>query len=427
MIEGIHVLNILKKHFNRLYQKPTIIQKKVYQPLLAGKNVVGLSPTGSGKTVAFLLPLLSRISDQKSTQLLIFEPSQELAIQISHVAREWGNLFHFKTQSLTGGANLRRQKDKLKRHPQIVVGTPGRIQALVSSRKLKLGHLKSVVIDEADNLLSGGTLSVIRSVLNQGPSHVQLSYFSATDTQILHHLKRWFASSAVRVDVRKLDRTRGPVTHGLLRISRRKRKKMLKMLDGIPKFQALVFFDHLKELNQTYSFFHHLHIRSVAKLAGYQGQIPRARAMRGFRNGRVKLLLTTEIAARGLDIPKLPAVINYDLPQTAVSYIHRTGRTGRMGNPGLVINFGDDHDFRDLRHLLNHFNYRFKKIYFYHNRIVDRDQLRQLLKKTRGSYRDRHSKANRKAALKRQNPRRHYHKRSKNKGMRHKWQILDRR
>ena len=407
------MLPIFKKHFYHLYQKPTLIQRKTYQPLSDGQNVVGLSPTGSGKTVAFLLPLLTRLSPDLHPQLLIFEPSQELAIQTSHVAREWANLIHLKVLSLTGGANLRRQKEKLrKRHPQIVVGTPGRIEVLVNANKLKLGHLVSVVIDEADNLLSGNTLSVVRSVLNHAPSKVQLSYFSATDLPILHHLSRWFPTGAQRIDVRKSDHTRGKVVHGLLRISRRKRNLMLKMLLGIPKFQALVFFSNLQELNRAYSYFRHLHVKQVAKLVGYQGQVPRARAMHSFRKGWIKLLLTTDVTARGLDIPDLPAVINYDLPTRVREYVHRTGRTGRMGHSGLVINFGDDHDFRDLRHLCAGLRYHFEPIDFYHDRILSRSELKQRIVRVHH---------NRNQRSHQHHDSHHHHKRSKNKGMWHKW------
>lgn len=424
------MLKVFKEHFYKLYHKPTLIQQKVYQPLSTGHNVVGLSPTGSGKTVAFLLPLLENVTRDSESQLVIFEPSQELAIQTSHVAREWANLLHLTVLSLIGGANLRRQKENLKkRHPQIVVGTPGRIQVLVGSNHLKLGHLQSVVIDEADNLLTGNTLEVIRGILDHGPSHVQLSFFSATDTDILHHLKQWFAQDVERIDVRRQDKTRGPVLHGLLRIGMRKRNLMLKMLMDVPHFKALVFFNNLKELNQTYSYFKHLNIHRVAKLAGYQGQIPRAKAMRGFRKNKIQLLLTTDVTARGLDIPALPAVINYEVPKHKIEYIHRIGRTGRMGHKGLVINFGDSHDFRDLRHECQGLGYHFELIYFYDKQILNREQLKKARAKD-------HAEHPQKKHITEPNQHRHYHshkhhqrkrKNSKNKGMWHKWRKEDRR
>lgn len=421
------MLRVFNQHFHKLYNKPTLIQQKTYQPLVSGKNVVGLSPTGSGKTVAFLLPLLTNVARNPNVQLVIFEPSQELAIQTSHVARKWANLLNLKVLSLIGGANLRRQKDKLKKcHPQVIVGTPGRIQVLADGNRLKLGHLKSVVIDEADNLLTGSTLEVIRGILDHGPSHIQLSYFSATDTQILHHLKRWFAQDAERIDVRRQDKTRGLVIHGLLRIGMRKRHRMLKMLMDVPHFKALVFFNNLKELNQTYSYFKHLHNHRVAKLAGYQGQIPRAKAMRGFRKNKIQLLLTTDVTARGLDIPELPAVINYDVPSRKTEYIHRIGRTGRMGHRGLVINFGDSHDFRDLRHVCKGLGYHFELIYFYDDQILNRKQLKEILPK--GYKVDKHVKTSHtKSKHRRYHSRKHRkRKNKKNKGMWHKWRKEDR-
>lgn len=156
----------LQAHFDeRGFKKQTAIQEAVYDALAAGKTVVGIAPTGSGKTLAFTWPLLTRITAGEGIQILVLEPSQELALQTAHVMREWASLLGIKVQSLTGGANLRRQVDRLKKgHPDIVVGTPGRVLHLLDNRNLKLKHLKTLVIDEADDLLRDDTQAVVEDI-----------------------------------------------------------------------------------------------------------------------------------------------------------------------------------------------------------------------------------------------------------------------
>ncbi|MHA8138115.1 DEAD/DEAH box helicase [Lactobacillaceae bacterium Scapto_B20] len=361
-----------QEHFNRLgYDKLTPIQERVYQPILDGESILGLSPTGSGKTVAFTIPMVEKLVPGDGTQILVLEPSQELAMQTTAVMRDWAKLNDAKVLALTGGANVKRQIEKLKKRPEIVVGTPGRILNLLDDHKLKLHHLSSVIIDEADDLLQDTTLSSVRSILNQGPSDVQLTFFSATDTDVLHDLKKWFNVEVNVIDVRDIDTSSGEVKHRLLNVSQGKRNQMLNRLVHINNFKALVFFDQLIDLNRAYSYFRHNHVNNVASLTSNQNQMQRQKAISGFRKGQYKLLLTTDVAARGLDIAKLPAVVNFGLPQDANQYVHRVGRTGRMGEPGLVVNFGNDHDFRNLKKLLADHDYDLKPTYFDHNRLVD--------------------------------------------------------
>ncbi|MHA8110060.1 DEAD/DEAH box helicase [Lactobacillaceae bacterium Melli_B4] len=362
-----------QEHFKQLgYDHLTPIQEQVYQPILVGESVLGLSPTGSGKTVAFTIPMVEKLVPDAGTQVLVLEPSQELAMQTTSVMRDWAKLNDAKVLALTGGANVKRQIEKLKKRPEIVVGTPGRILNLLEDHKLKLHHLKSVIIDEADDLLQDTTLSSVRSILDQGSSDVQLTFFSATDTTVLHNLKKWFNLEPQLIDVRDIDTSSGEVRHRLLNVSQGKRNQMLNRLIHINHFKALVFFDQLIDLNRAYSYFRHNHVNNVASLTSNQNQMQRQKAISGFRKGQYKLLLTTDVAARGLDIAKLPAVINFGLPENANQYVHRVGRTGRMGEPGLVINFGNDHDFRNLKKLLADHDYDLKPTYFDHNQLVDR-------------------------------------------------------
>lgn len=362
-----------KEHFEkRGFKKQTAIQEAVAEPLAAGKTVLGIAPTGSGKTLAFTWPLLMRVKPGEGTQILVLEPSQELALQTSRVMREWAALIGVKVQSLTGGANLRRQTERLRKgHPDIVVGTPGRILHLIDDRDLKLKNLKTLVFDEADDLLRDDTQAVCEDIERHTALTTQLAFFSATSSKQLEQADVIFGRDLVKFDVRKQDNSRGPVKHGLLYARTMAQKaKMLERLSKTRNFRALVFFSSIKTLHYTASRLRHDGISS-ATLGGRQRQTEREKVMRQFRKHQVKLLLTTDVAARGLDIPKLPAVINYEIPQSVEEYVHRTGRTGRQGEPGLVINLGDDHDFRDLKRLLKDTDYQFETLTIENRLIAD--------------------------------------------------------
>lgn len=358
-------------HFEeRNFKQLTAIQEAVQKPLEEDKTVFGIAPTGSGKTLAFTWPLLPKVMKGQGTQILVLEPSQELALQTTRVMREWAALLGLKVHSATGGANLRRQTERLKKErPEVVVGTPERILHLLDTRDLKLNNLATLVIDEADDLLRDDTQAVVEDIERATPLDTQLAFFSATQSTTLEQLDVLFGRDLVKIDVRAQDHSRGPVKHGLV-VARTMSDKavMLERLSQTKNFRALVFFTSIKTLHYTASRLRHDGISS-ATLGGRQRQTERETVMRQFRKHQVKLLLTTDVAARGLDIPKLPAVVNFELPNTADGYVHRTGRTGRQGEPGLVVNLGDDHDFRDLKKLLADTDYQLEPM------TIDKRQL----------------------------------------------------
>lgn len=358
-------------HFEeRNFKQLTAIQEAVQKPLEEYKTVFGIAPTGSGKTLAFTWPLLPKVMKGQGTQILVLEPSQELALQTTRVMREWAALLRLKVHSATGGANLRRQTERLKKErPEVVVGTPGRILHLLDTRDLKLNNLATLVIDEADDLLRDDTQAVVEDIERATPLDTQLAFFSATQSTTLEQLDVLFGRDLVKIDVRAQDHSRGPVKHGLV-VARTMSDKavMLERLSQTKNFRALVFFTSIKTLHYTASRLRHDGISS-ATLGGRQRQTERETVMRQFRKHQVKLLLTTDVAARGLDIPKLPAVVNFELPNAADGYVHRTGRTGRQGEPGLVVNLGDDHDFRDLKKLLADTDYQLEPM------TIDKRQL----------------------------------------------------
>ncbi|MBD5805710.1 DEAD/DEAH box helicase [Lactobacillus sp. 0.1XD8-4] len=361
-----------QKHFDEKYKQPTAIQTAVAPALQGDQSVLGIAPTGSGKTLAFTLPLLPKIMPGAGIQLLVLAPSQELAIQTTRVIREWATLIGVSVQSLTGGANLRRQVVKLHQHPDVVVGTPGRVLHMLDNHHLKLGHLMTMVVDEADDMLQDDTLAVVEDIERATPLSTQLAFFSATKSPVLDQLNVMFGRDIEIIDVRDQDTSRGPVEHGYLSARTNAQKTAtLRRLTSIKDFRALVFFNSTRTLNYAASRLRHEHV-PIATLGGRQKQTQREKAMRMFRKRQIKLLLTTDLAARGIDIPKLPAVINFDLPTSLNTYIHRVGRTGRQGEPGLAISLGDDHDIRDLKKLLRETDYELTKLYVGDNQLTNK-------------------------------------------------------
>lgn len=338
----------LQAQFEQQFKAQTPIQAAVWEKLTQGDNIFGLAPTGTGKTLAFLLPILSRIDPKvKQTQVLILAPSQELAMQTTAVAREWGALVDVSVTSLIGGANGRRQADKLKKDkPHIVVGTLGRVLTMLDGGALKLNGLQTIIFDEADAMLSDERRDSLQELAAQLPTDVQLGLFSATSGVDLKYVADTFGQEVRPVSVG----TDAPaaITHEFQYVDQKAKASLLIQL-ARNKQQALVFFNTISGLVNMQATLRHAHASVMSIGSNDKRQVQRADALRLFKKGEVSLLLVTDVAARGLDIEDLPLVVNAQLPQRKKTYIHRAGRTGRMGKPGRVLNLGNDHDIRDLK------------------------------------------------------------------------------
>ncbi len=275
-----------------------------------------------------------------------------------------GAVIGFKCPIVNWGANLKRQVERLKKtHPNIVIGTPGRLDHLLAERNLKLHQVTQVVVDEADDLLVDETQARVLALLQAVPKTAQLSFFSATLGDLdANRLSKLVERDLTVIDVRNQDTSQGEVKHGLVKaLSMSDKAAMLERLSQTKNFRALVFFTSIKTLHYTASRLKHAGV-PVAVLGGKQRQTERETMLRQFRKRQVKLLLTTDVAARGLDIPKLPAVVNFELPQSADAYVHRAGRTGRQGEPGTVMTLGSDHDLRKLKRLMTDHDYTFETL-----------------------------------------------------------------
>ena len=325
----------------RGYTKPTPIQDETIQPILEGRDLIGLANTGSGKTAAFLLPILHHLGqfhDQR-TAVLIMVPTRELANQIDEEFRAFSWGLKVYSALCVGGASMNRQISALNRRPQVVIGTPGRLKDLFSRGVLRLGGIRILVLDEADRMLDMGFIRDIRFLVGQLPKERQSLCFSATMPQEIERLTREMLINPVNVSV-KTGTTSEFIEQDVIRASSADQK--LKILDELLRqsdFEKVLVFGRTKWGVQKLADNLSQRGHSTTAIHGNKSQPQRQRALNDFKEGRAKVLTATDVAARGLDIPNVTHVINFDQPNTYADYIHRIGRTARAGKGGKALTF----------------------------------------------------------------------------------------
>lgn len=357
------------------FKKPALIQTKVYDAISEGKNLVGIAPTGSGKTLAYLLPLINTLKAGIPSQVLVLTSSQELAMQVVEVARNWISDSEMKVQPLIGGANVKRQQEALKKKPELLIGTPGRVLELLTAKKIKAPNIKTLVFDEVDQLVQGQSLQLIQNILKATDNNAQHLYFSATADVVLDELNK-IEPELIVVDVSEEDDSQGEVQHFYLETSDRKKVDQLRRLLNLPEFWGMMFFNQLTDMGSAEEKlrFHQL---PVASLASDQSKISRKGAIEQFKRHQTLGLLTTDLASRGLDIEALPFVINVDVPLSEESYLHRAGRVGRMGNAGVVISFVTPQEKPDLMKIAKKLNLELAPIYLFGGELLTEEPVKQ--------------------------------------------------
>ncbi|MER1986772.1 MAG: DEAD/DEAH box helicase [Solibacillus sp.] len=316
------------------------IQEEMIPAMLEGKDVVAESPTGSGKTLAYVLPILNKVDGtKKQTQALIVAPSQELAMQIVEVIRDWTAGTDITVQQLIGGANSARQIEKLKKKPTIVVGTPGRLNELARQGKLKLKEVETVVLDECDQLLSREYRVVVKSFIDGAAFGRQVVVVSATITEEIELVAERMMFEPVRIKIKPEDMVKfGKVVHSFVKADEREKTDLLRRLSHIEGVRALAFVNNIDQVLMKQNKLAYKDAPIVA-LHSDMKKDERKKALDSFRKGEVRVLIATDIAARGLDITGLTHVIHLDVPRTIEQYTHRSGRTGRAGADGEVMMF----------------------------------------------------------------------------------------
>lgn len=324
------------------YDTPSAIQDQAIPYIIEGRDVIGLANTGTGKTAAFLLPIIERQSGiTLRPSVLIVAPTRELAQQIDEQFREFSRGLDLYSTLIVGGVNIDRQIRDIKRRPHVIIGTPGRLKDLMMRRVLNLQNMTTLVLDEADRMLDMGFLPDIRQIVNEMPEERQTLFFSATITPEISALVNTFLKDPVTVSVRTSE-TAEHVEQDVIE-SRDKQHKLeiLTEMLGQKEYEKVLVFGETKFGVQRLS--DHLDNSGIpsAAIHGNKNQSQRQRALKQFKDERVRVLVATDVAARGLDIPNVTHVINFDTPQTYEDYIHRIGRTGRGGASGRAHTFID--------------------------------------------------------------------------------------
>jgi superfamily II DNA/RNA helicase len=324
------------------YETPSAIQDQAIPHIIEGRDVIGLANTGTGKTAAFLLPIIERQSGiTLRPSVLVIAPTRELAQQIDEQFRDFSKGLGLYSTLIVGGVNIDRQIRDLKRRPHVIIGTPGRLKDLMQRRVLQLKNMTTLVLDEADRMLDMGFLPDIRQIIGEMPTERQTLFFSATITPEISALVNTFLKDPVTVSVRTTE-TSEHVEQDVIETRDKAHKlDVLTEMLGKPGYEKVLVFGETKFGVQRLS--DHLDNSGIpsAAIHGNKNQSQRQRALKQFKDERVRVLVATDVAARGLDIPNVTHVINFDTPQTYEDYVHRIGRTGRGGARGHAHTFID--------------------------------------------------------------------------------------
>jgi ATP-dependent RNA helicase DeaD len=323
------------------YETPSNIQAETIPLLLAGKHVVGLAQTGTGKTAAFALPILSRIDlTQKAPQVLVLAPTRELALQVSEAFERYAaHIKGLHVLPVYGGQGYGVQLSALRRGVHVIVGTPGRVMDHLEKGTLDLSELRFVVLDEADEMLNMGFAEDVEQILADTPEDKQLALFSATMPTQIRRMVTKHAPDAVEVTVKGKTTTAANVRQRYLKVAHAQKLEALTRILEVENFDGLILFARTKQATEELA--ERLRARgfSAAAINGDIAQAQRERTINQLRSGKLDILVATDVAARGLDVERISHVINYDLPTDSEPYVHRIGRTGRAGRSGDAISF----------------------------------------------------------------------------------------
>ena len=323
------------------YETPSAIQAATIPPLLAGRDVVGLAQTGTGKTAAFALPILSRLDlKQKKPQALVLAPTRELALQVCEAFEKYGaHLRGVHVLPVYGGQGYGVQLSALRRGVHIVVGTPGRIMDHLEKGTLDLTELRFLVLDEADEMLNMGFAEDVETILADTPDDKNVALFSATMPAQIRRISKKYLNDPAEITVKNKTTTSANTTQRYLMVSYPQKVDALTRILEVENFEGMIVFVRTK--NETETLAEKLRARGFSAMAinGDVVQAQRERTVNQLKSGKLDILVATDVAARGLDVERISHVVNYDIPTDTESYVHRIGRTGRAGRSGDAISF----------------------------------------------------------------------------------------
>jgi ATP-dependent RNA helicase RhlE len=350
------------------YTEPTPIQSKVIPVILTGRDVMAGAQTGTGKTAAFALPMLQRLSAKvtlntaKPLRALILTPTRELAVQVHESIEVYGKYLSFSSTVVYGGVKAERQIKRLQRGVDIVVATPGRLLDLVQQRCVDLSKIEIFILDEADRMLDMGFIHDVKKIMALLPTRRQNLLFSATHSSEIKSLCDRLLQSPVLIEVARRNKTAESVEQIVHPVDRDRKRELLSYLIGSKNWKQVLVFTRTKHGADRLSKQLVLDGLKSTAIHGNKSQAARTKALDAFKSGEIRVLVATDVAARGIDIENLPHVVNFDLPNVPEDYVHRIGRTGRAGNGGQALSLVciDEHKFlQDIEQLIQ---YRIPKV-----------------------------------------------------------------
>ena len=337
--EDFKIEEVLKKNvIAKGYKTPSPIQDKAIPHILNGEDLVGIANTGTGKTAAFLLPLINKAIKNPDEQVLIMAPTRELAIQIDQELYSFTKGLKMWSVCCVGGAPIGRQISELKYFNNFIIGTPGRLKDLIDRKKLNLSNFKNLVLDEADRMLDMGFINDMKFVMSLMPKDRQTLFFSATLSPDIERIINDFLKNPVRISVKTRDTAKN-VDQDVVFVKGGQKIDILHDLLIKPEFQKVLIFGRTKHGVEKLTGLLSERGFKAASIHGDKVHTQRQRALKSFKDGDVQMLVATDVAARGLDIPNVSHVINYELPETHDDYVHRIGRTGRSDKKGKALTF----------------------------------------------------------------------------------------
>ncbi len=366
------------------YETPTPIQELTIPHLLEGKDVVGQAQTGTGKTAAFALPLISRIDPSiKTPQVLVLAPTRELAIQVSAAFEKYGSyLKRLTVLPVYGGADINAQIRKLRSGVQVIVGTPGRVMDHLRRKTLKLESLQCMVLDEADEVLNMGFQEDVEWILEHTPAGRQIALFSATMPPAIRKIAKTYLQSPEEITIKQKTTTADTINQRFWRAGSnwKKYEAMVRIIEG-EEIDGMLVFVRTKSSTVTIAEKLQEHGVSVAALNGDIVQNQRERIVQRLKSGQVDVVVATDVAARGLDVQRISHVLNYDLPRDVESYIHRVGRTGRAGRKGEAISFVSSNEIRFLKDIERSTKQRMEPLVLPSTEMINKKRVNQFKEK----------------------------------------------
>lgn len=333
------------------FVKPTPVQHRCIPKALEGKDIVGIAQTGTGKTLAFAIPIIQKIvNGNREDQSLVLVPTRELAIQADEMIRKIGASFGVRTTVIIGGMPIGRQIKEIKQHPHVVIATPGRLIDHLERKSFHLQKIKIIVLDEADRMFDIGFLPDIKRILSLSPADRQTLLFSATMPSVIAQIASRFMKMPVNIEISPSGTAASGIQQQLFILENKMKTPLLEKILTDDRGTVLVFSRTRRGAGKIKRIVCDMG-HSAAEIHSDRSLSQRKEAMSGFKSGKYRVLVATDIAARGIDVSDIALVINYDLPQNAEDYVHRIGRTGRAGSSGRAVSFVTPDQRREVKQI----------------------------------------------------------------------------